>query len=374
MLHPPPEALLVDAVNLQSLISLPQRAIIHGDSLSLSIAAASIIANALQGDPPRQDYNQLSTPLPLVPAPVQPGGDITPARADALNDLAEALAGVNAAGTAAMIALDRAGGASEAGNLHWASLQQAAVIEYNRVMGTALITAAAAIDNVIGVAASEGITQVLISTTDVISAQQALASGFTPDHVAEAASVGLSEADLEAWRQRVLAARPEDLAGDLMPRLLLLRDRFLQLSNVLLNPVAFRPGHGVTGGAGQQLAAATNSGNTMVQLYNTTATLQLANPLTTTALIDVQPRRLDLPADWTVSVYPAQVSLEPGEQITVSVTIGAGSPLPQGSQPTVAVEGYAGSQLLGGVVIQVLAPNYFFFDGALHLYLPQITN
>ena len=44
MLHPPPEALLVDAVNLQSLISLPQRAIIHGDSLSLSIAAASILA------------------------------------------------------------------------------------------------------------------------------------------------------------------------------------------------------------------------------------------------------------------------------------------------------------------------------------------
>ena len=44
MLHPPPEALLVDAVNLQSLIPLPQRALIHGDSRSLSIAAASIIA------------------------------------------------------------------------------------------------------------------------------------------------------------------------------------------------------------------------------------------------------------------------------------------------------------------------------------------
>lgn len=44
MLHPQPHALLIDAVNLQSLISLPQHSLYYGDSVSLSIAAASIIA------------------------------------------------------------------------------------------------------------------------------------------------------------------------------------------------------------------------------------------------------------------------------------------------------------------------------------------
>jgi ribonuclease HII len=44
MLHPQPDALLIDAVNLQSLILLPQYSLNFGDSLSLSIAAASIIA------------------------------------------------------------------------------------------------------------------------------------------------------------------------------------------------------------------------------------------------------------------------------------------------------------------------------------------
>ncbi|MCL5950678.1 MAG: ribonuclease HII [Chloroflexi bacterium] len=39
----PPEALLIDAVKLSEL-DLPQRAIIHGDQLSLSIACASILA------------------------------------------------------------------------------------------------------------------------------------------------------------------------------------------------------------------------------------------------------------------------------------------------------------------------------------------
>jgi len=44
MLNPQPHALLIDAVNLQSLIPLPQRSLNYGDSLSLSIAAASIVA------------------------------------------------------------------------------------------------------------------------------------------------------------------------------------------------------------------------------------------------------------------------------------------------------------------------------------------
>jgi ribonuclease HII len=46
MLHPQPDALLIDALNLHAerLILLPQHSLNYGDSLSLSIAAASIIA------------------------------------------------------------------------------------------------------------------------------------------------------------------------------------------------------------------------------------------------------------------------------------------------------------------------------------------
>ncbi len=43
-LHPQPEALLIDAVNLSSLLSLPQRSMNYGDCISLTIAAASILA------------------------------------------------------------------------------------------------------------------------------------------------------------------------------------------------------------------------------------------------------------------------------------------------------------------------------------------
>ncbi len=39
-----PQALVIDAVDLSSLVPLPQQALFYGDSISLSIAAASIVA------------------------------------------------------------------------------------------------------------------------------------------------------------------------------------------------------------------------------------------------------------------------------------------------------------------------------------------
>ncbi len=44
MLDVPPDALLIDAVDLRAVVDLPQHSLVRGDSISLSIAAASIIA------------------------------------------------------------------------------------------------------------------------------------------------------------------------------------------------------------------------------------------------------------------------------------------------------------------------------------------
>jgi ribonuclease HII len=43
-LNPPPKALLIDAVDLTALVPLPQHSLFYGDAISLSIAAASILA------------------------------------------------------------------------------------------------------------------------------------------------------------------------------------------------------------------------------------------------------------------------------------------------------------------------------------------
>ena len=73
-----------------------------------------------------------------------------------------------------------------------------------------------------------------------------------------------------------------------------------------------------------------------------------------------------------VSVSPAQVILAPGAQTTVTVTVAPGSLVPQGTIPRLAVEGYVGSLLLGGVAIDIVVPQYVAF-APYHTYLPLVS-
>ncbi len=205
----------------------------------------------------------------------------------------------------------------------------------------------------------------------MISYQQRLATtGFTAQEIADAQLLGLTDADIEEFRQGIIAANPSDLAGNLLTIYTSEVAISRELGQALLAPSAYAPGLSISGSAG--LRPATAISNTLAQINNLVETLQLGNPLTTTALIDVRARRIDLPADWMVSVSPAQISLAPGEQTTVTVTVAPGSPMPQGSIPRVAVEGYAGNQLLGGVVIDIVVPKYVPF-APYHVSLPLVS-
>ncbi len=57
MLEPPADYLLIDALRLPG-VAIPQRGIIHGDALSVSIAAASIIAKVARDELMRQ-YDEI---------------------------------------------------------------------------------------------------------------------------------------------------------------------------------------------------------------------------------------------------------------------------------------------------------------------------
>jgi hypothetical protein len=330
---------------------------------------ADKISNALQGDPPRQDYRVIDTPVVRLLPPTLPGGGISQARADALNALDNAMAQVNAYGTASTIALDRSGGAAAAGDLNWASIQTGVMLQYNLKMGQYLITAAQAIDNLIAVAASEGVTTVPITVADIISMQQDLAAGWTQQEIDDAHTIGLTDADLETIRQNILNSNPEDMAGDVIVSMQQISAQYSLLGSILENPPTFNPGYTVgAGGASLQVI-----NNVMTQLYDQASSFILSNPNAITSLVTLSVRRIGLPADWTVDVSPAEVSLDPGQQITVTVSTVAGSPLPQGSRPRVAVEGYVNGQLLGGVVLEIVVPQYRPFDGFLRSYLSFIS-
>jgi hypothetical protein len=238
-------------------------------------------------------------------------------------------------------------------------------------MGGALLVYADALDAFVQLLIAEGETELIISASEVIGYQQDLAAnGFTQQEIDAAHLLGMTDADIEAYRQGIISADPNDLTGNLLDfytdEATISRD----LGHALLENYNFRPRASVGGSPG--LLAPTADGNSMAQIDNSVITLQVSNPLTQTAQIDLQARRIDLPADWIVSVSPAQVTLAPGEVTTITVTVLTGSLVPQGAIPRVAVEGYVGDQLIGGVVIEIIVPRYVLFDGRRHIFLPSL--
>lgn len=334
---------------------------------------AKKISQNLGGDPPRADYNVSTLPVWHRWPHIQPDANVSPARAAAQNAVSDALADVVAYGNAADTALDRYGGAVEAGDLTWSAQQANAQLAYEKQMGTALQTYADALDAFVQTLTAEHETNITVTVADVLSYQQSLAAtGFTPQEIADAKLVGLTDDDIEAYRQEIIASDPNSLAGNILD--MYSNEAFVSrnLGDALLHPNAFAPGFSVSGSAGllQATAVTTATGNTLAQIGDTSAVIQVGNPLSTTSVIDLSVRRIDLPADWGVTVSPAQVTLAPGEVATVTVNLLTGSPAPQGSAPRVAVEGRAGTQLLGGVVVDVVVPAYM--PGFLHVSLPLL--
>lgn len=329
------------------------------------------IAIGLGSDPPRQDYAQTTLPVWYPWPPVQPSADVSQARAAAMNATSAALADVNAYGTAATVALDRYGGASAANNLEWAAQQASARLFYAEQMGDALLVYASALEDFVQVLTDEGETDVLITAVDMLGYQQRLvATGFTAQEIADAKLIGLSDADIETYRLGIIAANPDEIAGNLLTIYTNEAAISRELGLALRAPSAYEPGLTIGGSPGVVAAAA--GGNTLAQVNNLVETLQIGNPLAQAALIDLRVRRIAMPADWMVTVSPAQVALAPGEQTTVTVTVAPGSPTPQNSVPRVAVEGYAGSLELGGVVIDIVVPAYVDFAPG-RVYLPLMS-
>lgn len=350
--------------------NIPRRGVMY--LIDWQFDSATKISQALGQDPPRQDYNQIGVPPKPTFTPLQPDADITAAEANALNAIAASMMDVYYAGNAATTSLDRYGGASEAKDLQWSTIQANALLYYKQLMGTALITAALRLDEFHQVLINEGQPDVVLTAADIISYQQRLqTTGFTAEEIDAAHQLGVTDAEIEATRQTRIAADPATLAGSSQANLVEMAAAFRELSDALLNPPNFLL-LGSTGGAGRPARATASNAtpNQLVRVFENVSAIQVGNPLTQTAVIDLRARRVDLPVDWTVTISPTQVTLAPGQQTTVTVSIKPGSLAVQGTVVRAAVEGYVGSQLIGGVAIDTVMPSYQPFDGHLHVYLP----
>ena len=326
------------------------------------------IGTEMGSDPPRQDYTIIAQPnKPTVP-PLQPGSDVSPTLAAAYNAFVDAQLDVNAYGQAILISYDRSGGASEAGEYDWVNQQTAAVLYYEKQMGQALLQAADAVDGLHDALIAAGYGDIVQTADEVRAYQDRLRTqGFTQDEIDAAHLLGLSDADIEASRQAIIAADPDEEAGSMWDYHQNLAAAYREWGNAFLNPPNFPQQI-----PGSNIARATASGdNNLAQFFQAVYTFQVGNPLSETATVELSVRRVDIPNDWIVSTDWVSATLAAGQQLTATVTIIPASASVQGTQPKIAVEGYIGDQLIGGVVLGVVVPKYVTFM-PYRVYLPLV--
>ncbi len=207
---------------------------LFGDIISFNMNAAEEISRQLGGDPPRSDFREIARPRFTELPPVQPVEGIPPARIKAINEFGAALHRVVAVMRAAQIALDRFGGASGAGDDEWATRQALAAMYYKRIVGEMLIDVAQRLRALIDELHNEGINEILVTEDAVRVFQQRLQDqGWDETERQAAAFAGLNNEQLEAIRQKILTANPEEVTGNLLDKAEEIADAFEELGQYL---------------------------------------------------------------------------------------------------------------------------------------------
>jgi hypothetical protein len=331
-----------------------------GNSVSNSELAALSEAAALP------DFRQIAKPRALSLPEVQPGGGVSQARADASNRLTNALIEALVNLEAASAASERYHMATEANDLRWASLQASAADYYGQMVATTLPAAADAMDAYRQVLVAEGEGALPVSVAQARAFQERLRTqGFTQGEIAGRRQLGMDDAAIEADRLRLLALTPEQLSGDLVALLAEEAQSYRLMAGDLRAAARF------AGPASGASLAAEAGAHRLTSAGTVEERILIGNPYAQQTTINLKLRPIDLPPDWIVSVSPATLTLDPGEQQEVTVSIVPGTAV-QGSVAQVAVEGYAGATLIDGVAFSVLVPERLEFSRPFAVGLPLL--
>lgn len=180
---------------------------LFGKILDFNFDAWGSASSALAGDPPRDDFREFTRPQIGAVPQLKAGPALSAARAERLNGLARDLAAVNAHLQAAIVALDRHGGAVRANERSWASRQAQALTYLKREAGVLTLKVAAHLD-----ALGEGAADLPPLGSEQIEARRRrLAAGWTDVDRQAAAAAGFDDEALE----KLIAARRDALDAQL---------------------------------------------------------------------------------------------------------------------------------------------------------------
>ncbi len=186
--------------------------------LGTILTLAGGISQALGGDPPRPDFDQIALPQPVEVVLYEANEDLSAERVTVANEMVRALADLYSKLLAAQITRDRLGGALAADNQAAADRQAQALVSLKRQSGQAMLVLADKLEALVAPIDRAAFPTAAVAFTpeEVNAARDWLrAEGFSPGRQEAFRRLGLTAAQIQAFRQRALDFQLGDLPNTL---------------------------------------------------------------------------------------------------------------------------------------------------------------
>jgi len=313
-------------------------------------------------DPPVHEYDQIASIPQYTPPLVELIDGGTQAQVDAVNGIVGVLFRLYGLGDAILISNDRLGGAATAGDREWSARQSQAVSDFYNQYGLALMDLAAALDALLAATEGEGVDDRAITIQEQIDIIDAVrANGFDQETLDWYQASGLDAEQIASLEQTFTTMIPkwQLKMTTTYEALRETRDIIQGLAEQVLAPPP------VLHSASAQSAAA--PAREIGQLENE---FVVGNPTDSRATVNLQIRPVDVPIGWTYHLDIPAPELDPGEMTTVTLTLDPGGPVVQDTEVRIAVEGFIGDELVGGILFNPTIPSFTLWTDA---FLPFVV-
>jgi hypothetical protein len=299
----------------------------------------------------QRDYQVVVEVPEYTPPPVTVEGDITAAQEEAFNRVAEAAANAIALKEAVNVTGGRIRGAGQAGDREAAARQMAAYRDFRRRHAEALQTLADSLDTALEVTEEAGVPDQFFTPQDYQEYLTRLqTSGYDPEVRAFHEQSGLTSADIDTMLQEEIERLQMGrfTATSLYALLREVRDTARQEAEDL------RKTYGTD--SDSQATLSQDSPRSFA-IDPIAGSFVVANPTDSRETINLTVRPVNLPINWSYSLDNPAPVLDAGEDVTITLTLSPGdTPMVEGTQIQVAVEGTIEGDYIGGIVFERWAP------------------
>lgn len=305
-----------------------------------------------------RDYQEIVNLRDFTTQPLLVGEEVTAAQAAANTTMAAVVAQLNALDLALLETYDRIQRASQAQDWATALRQTEAFREFQVQRATQLDALATAIDAVIAANLAAGLDPIF-SPDDYRSYLADLkANGYDAETLAFHRASGLSNAEIADMLASEIATLEQGIPTS-SPSLNGMLREFAAESRATAQTIRrFLPA--------TQIAQS----SALEQVAQNAIPFVVGNPTDNEATVRLVIRPVNLPLQWSASLDQTAIILAPGAQTTATLILDPGEhPVLRDVDIQVAVEGYIGDELIGGVLISQRVPGVSIEN---FLYLPLL--